>query len=315
MEVIDYIDDNAIGDMNIGNNWGNTIVIKHLDGLYTKLSHLKKESIKIAKGDYVKKGDSLALVGNSGRSPFPHLHFQVQATPYIGSKTLDYPLGNYIHHENGVFNFKSYTRPNYGDIVSNVQKNSTLSNAFNLIPGQRIQLKTLDPKYSKELQFDWEIQSDIYNYTYIFCQQTNSKAYFHNDGNVFYFTRFEGNKNSLLFAFYLALYKVLTGFYNELMITDTLPPGELNNIVLLTIQDFIAPFYVFLKTEYKMRYVKMEDDFGKSEIYLKSEVSAKIGKWSVKKYEFEILIKNDRFEHLIIIDKNRRIEVGETESN
>ncbi len=315
VEIIDYIDDNAIGEMNIQNNWGNTIVIKHLEGLYTKLCHLKKESIKVKSGDYVKKGDNIALVGNSGRSPIPHLHFQIQATPYIGSKTLDYPLGNYIRHYNGLFNFMSYDRPLQGDIVSNVQKNNTLNKAFNLIPGQSIQLKMQDKKQSRNEQFDWEVQSDIYNYTYIFCEQTNSKAYFHNDGNVFYFTRFEGNKRSLLFAFYLAAYKVLTGFYKGLQITDTLPPGELNNIVFLTLQDFIAPFYVFLKTEYKIDYVNIEDDFGKSEIHLKSEADAKIGNWIVKKFEFEIVIKNERFERLSIITNNRRIEVSEIESN
>ena len=91
-EIIDHIDDNEIGKNNTAQNWGNTIVIKHAEGLYTKLSHLKKNSFKTSKGAYVKRGDIVASCGNSGRSPEPHLHMQVQATPYIGSKTLNYPL-------------------------------------------------------------------------------------------------------------------------------------------------------------------------------------------------------------------------------
>jgi urea transporter len=88
VEVIQHIEDNPIGQINLEQNWGNTIVIRHTEGLYSKVSHLKKNSVKVKQGDYVAQGDVIALCGNSGRSPEPHLHFQVQATPYIGSKWL-----------------------------------------------------------------------------------------------------------------------------------------------------------------------------------------------------------------------------------
>ncbi|MFX7731938.1 M23 family metallopeptidase, partial [Acinetobacter baumannii] len=50
VEIIDFIEDNEIGGNNTQQNWGNTIVIKHAEGLYTKLSHLTKHSFKVAKG-------------------------------------------------------------------------------------------------------------------------------------------------------------------------------------------------------------------------------------------------------------------------
>ena len=71
----DGTDDNMIGDVNLKVNWCNTVSIKHSEKLFTKLSHLKRESIKVKEGDYVKRGDILALCGNSGRSPEPHIHF------------------------------------------------------------------------------------------------------------------------------------------------------------------------------------------------------------------------------------------------
>ena len=40
--IIDNIEDNAIGQVDMNNNWGNTIIIKHTDLLYSKLCHLKK---------------------------------------------------------------------------------------------------------------------------------------------------------------------------------------------------------------------------------------------------------------------------------
>ena len=86
--IIDHIHDNEVGKINQLQNWGNTIIIKHAEGLYSKMCHLKQNSFKVYIGQYVSQGDILALCGNSGRSPEPHLHFQVQSTPFIGSKTM-----------------------------------------------------------------------------------------------------------------------------------------------------------------------------------------------------------------------------------
>lgn len=60
---------------------GNYIVIKHGESEYSTLAHLKCGSIKVSVGDRVKKGQTLALCGNSGSSTEPHLHFQLQTGP------------------------------------------------------------------------------------------------------------------------------------------------------------------------------------------------------------------------------------------
>ena len=95
-EVIQHIEDNAIGVVNTAQNWGNTVVLRHAPGLYTQLSHLRAHSVPVKVGDYVRRGDIIGTCGNSGRSPEPHLHFQVQATPYVGSRTLAYPLAYFM---------------------------------------------------------------------------------------------------------------------------------------------------------------------------------------------------------------------------
>ncbi|MBK8507042.1 MAG: M23 family metallopeptidase [Saprospiraceae bacterium] len=121
-EVILYVEDNPVGAYNTRQNWGNTIVLKHAEGLYTKLSHLRKGSIKVVKGEYVKKGMLLAACGNSGRSPEPHLHFQVQTTPYIGSRTLAYPFASYILHDTTDKHLpETFTTPREEAVVSNIQ--------------------------------------------------------------------------------------------------------------------------------------------------------------------------------------------------
>jgi len=56
--------------------YGKFITIKHGDGLQTRYAHASKLFVK--KGDLVNKKDIIALVGNTGRSTGPHLHYEIR---------------------------------------------------------------------------------------------------------------------------------------------------------------------------------------------------------------------------------------------
>jgi murein DD-endopeptidase MepM/ murein hydrolase activator NlpD len=55
--------------------YGLTIVIDHGHGMVTQYSHLSRCLKK--KGDTIKRGEAIALMGNTGRSTGPHLHYEV----------------------------------------------------------------------------------------------------------------------------------------------------------------------------------------------------------------------------------------------
>jgi murein DD-endopeptidase MepM/ murein hydrolase activator NlpD len=55
--------------------YGRVVVIKHGHGFDTKYAHLKKSIVK--KGQHVKRGETIGLVGSSGRTTGPHLHYEV----------------------------------------------------------------------------------------------------------------------------------------------------------------------------------------------------------------------------------------------
>lgn len=304
-QIIDNVDDNNIGDVNIEQNWGNTIIIRHTDLLFSKICHIKKESFKVKVGDYLKKGDVIASGGNSGRSPQPHVHFQLQATPYIGSKTLDYPLGHYILQRNGKYELQSYQKPKENDTILNIEKNHSLNNAYHFIPGQLIVFDVTTERTKKEKQFKWEVQVDIYNQTYIYCETSGAKAYFYNDGSFHYFTHYEGSKKSLLYYFYLANFKVMDGFYKDLTIKDNYPLHITANKLLLIAQDFISPFYIFMKSEFQIKYISKKDDFTDSDIELESKSTIKIGKIITNQLQFNISIKNNCIDKIIAIQGDK----------
>jgi murein DD-endopeptidase MepM/ murein hydrolase activator NlpD len=58
------------------NAHGNNIVVSHSKGLRTWYMHLNKSLV--SKGDHVNKGDKIGLLGSTGRSTGPHLHYEIQ---------------------------------------------------------------------------------------------------------------------------------------------------------------------------------------------------------------------------------------------
>ena len=302
-EINDGIADNPTGDVNLSQNWGNSIVIKHTEYLYSQLSHLKAGTIEVRKGDTVRKGQVLALVGNSGRSPYPHLHFQLQSTPFVGSETLEYPIGYYVVREEKEFRLQSFEKPSLGDVVSNIRTNELLKKALHFIPGQ--QFEFIHKEKGKQESLLWEVKTDPYNNAYFHCRKSNSFAYFHNDGSVHYFKNFIGNRKSLLFHFYLALYKVQTGFYRDLEITDEVPVNQTFGGLRLILQDFISPFYFFLKSHYRIRYASMDDELSPTAITLRSQiVNASFGE-TISGFEFEITIDRAGIQKIQLTEKGQ----------
>lgn len=293
--VQDHVEDNETGGVNTLQNWGNSIVMYHTDGLYSQVSHLKKESIKYTIGDYVKKGEILAYCGNSGRSPEPHIHFQLQSTPEIGAKTLDFPLAYYLVKTNQSWELKTFAIPKEGELICGIETNTLLKNAFDFIPGKK--LKWRIEQVGKTDQFQhWEVFTDSLNHSYIYCYDTHATAYFYNDGNMFVFTDFLGDQTSLLYHFYLANYKLILGYYQGLSIEEKYPVATLKMKLFDLFQDVFAPFYRFVQSNYRIEYVHVDDVHLTTKIQLNATAELSIASWykAITNYE-TLMTTNELF--------------------
>ena len=245
-EVVDHIDDNPVGAVNTTDNWGNSIVIKHAEGLYSQVSHLKKNSAKVKKGDFVKQGDVIGMCGNSGRSPEPHLHFQIQVTAAIGSKTIAYPFAIYLERYSGKNRLCNFETPAEGALISSIPVNKPIKQAFNLQPGYLAKLSS-PGREDEEL----EVFTDAWNQSYIYCKTSGATAYFVKNGASFYFTSYYGSEKSLLFYFYLAAYKIVFTGDPDIEVSDSFPPNVFINKISLWLNDFVAPFKQLIKLAYR----------------------------------------------------------------
>jgi len=67
---------------------GNYVIVDIGDDKYACYAHMVNGSVRVANGDTVTEGQVLGLMGNSGNSDIPHLHFQVvEGTPsFLGAE-------------------------------------------------------------------------------------------------------------------------------------------------------------------------------------------------------------------------------------
>ena len=300
--VENHIDDNEIGCINQEQNWGNSIVIKHAEGLYTKISHLKKNSIKVGVNEFLKSGDIIASCGNSGRSPEPHLHFQVQATPYIGSKTLAYPLAHFIVEKNGKPEVMEYAVPGETDIVYRANPSHPLIEAFEFLPGYNLIVNA--PQMPEG---HWEVFTDAWNNSYIYCHNSKAIAYFSHSEEVFYFTSFEGDRNSLLYYFYLACYKVYLSVEPALPAYDKFPLRLNRGNPLQWLQDIVAPFVIFSRLHYRSLNKVESPNFLNPSISIESSQTGHFLFYKKTLRNFTVMVKDSRIRSFTFQKNNKNL--------
>ena len=82
--AVDSMPDNIPGKLpavTVAGISGNHVILRLSDGRYALYAHLQHGSLKVRRGQRVKRGDVIALLGNSGQATAPHLHFQVMNAP------------------------------------------------------------------------------------------------------------------------------------------------------------------------------------------------------------------------------------------
>ncbi|MHB8381838.1 MAG: M23 family metallopeptidase [Candidatus Binataceae bacterium] len=75
---------------------GNAVILDLGGGNYAMYAHMQPGSVRVAAGDRVTRGEVLGLVGNSGNTLAPHLHFQLMDSPHsLESNGLPYEIDHY----------------------------------------------------------------------------------------------------------------------------------------------------------------------------------------------------------------------------
>jgi urea transporter len=224
VEVVDGLPDSPVGQPDLEERWGNVVVIHHGPGLYSLVAHLSRGSVKVKPGQRVKQGEPLGLCGSSGRSPVPHLHFQLQATPRVGSPTIPVELHDVIgagEHRDRLF---GACVPEEGQRLRNADADSAMAAMLRFEPGETLALWHEGPGASRMERVVPEL--DLLGNQLLRSQSGASLAFRRLDG---VFTSYEvlGSRDTGLHLLRAALPRVPLEAGEELVWSDVVPASPL----------------------------------------------------------------------------------------
>jgi Peptidase family M23 len=102
VDTLSTLDDQVPGQLpdpktiTLENVDGNHVVLDLGHNKYAFYAHLQKNSLLVSKGDHVKRGQVLGLLGNTGNTSAPHLHFHLMdGSSVLGSSGLPYVIDGF----------------------------------------------------------------------------------------------------------------------------------------------------------------------------------------------------------------------------
>jgi hypothetical protein len=101
---------------------GNHVIERIGEGVYATFAHLQPGSVRVKLGARVHLGQMLGLLGNSGNSNAPHLHFQIcDANSVLGCEGLPYAISSFEVEgrwkPDGSVTTHSFELPTEGEVV------------------------------------------------------------------------------------------------------------------------------------------------------------------------------------------------------
>lgn len=299
--VVNDITDNEIGSVNRENNWGNAIVIYDPRGFYVKICHLKKDSVIPKPGMVVETGQLIAQCGNSGYSPYPHIHIQVQNKAENSASTLEFRFEQVLTPDG---KYHNKLLPKKGQKISAMYSSIKKKKIFELLMKNSFEFsfsKKIREKKVFEKKEILNVVMDTDGTT--FLENGKSRLYFETYRNVFRFYKYCGSKNSMLRYVYLAM-PSLPLCENKIFWDDFLPLNvSLNNIC----KNFILLLQsVYQKISENRIQLSYDDNFR----FKSSNSTLFFGKVIMQS---DCLIKIDHkkfIEQMIILQKNSEIEIN-----
>ncbi|HEY2513523.1 MAG TPA: urea transporter [Polyangiaceae bacterium] len=247
------VPDNAVGGLELQRNWGNVVVLHHAPGLFSLVAHLAQGSARVAEGNRVRRGDVLGLCGNSGRSPRPHLHFQLQGTAALGAVTLPCTFSDAACIHQGAERVAPARTPREGEVLRNLAPDEARA-AFLSFPVGATSTYRVAGR-TETLEHDL----DLYGQRLLRSRELGAALYFATTEEGLTAYEALGARRSVVHLLRKALGRVLFDTADALVWSDHLPARATGHVLLRPLRDLVAPFVPSAGLEMEYRAVRADD--------------------------------------------------------
>jgi len=230
------VPDNEVGAMDLDRNWGNHVIVQHGVGLYSLVAHLARGSVKVVKGQRVRRGEVIGLSGSSGRSPRPHLHFHLQGSAALGAPTLPCRFSDVVVGEGGGARVETACTPAEGDVVRNLEPGEDVAAYFALEVGQRFALRCGQAVESIACE------ADLFGRLLLRAEERPATLFFGQSESFFIAYDAVGAPGSALHLLRTALPRVPFEASEALRWTDHLPARHFRPWLGRVLVDLLSPF-------------------------------------------------------------------------
>jgi urea transporter len=253
VRVVDGVPDNPIGEVNLQDNWGNLVIIHHAPLVYSMMAHLAPGSLKVQEGQIVRRGDLVGLCGNSGRSPYPHLHFQIQATSRIGAGTTPVELHDVVVDEGDGPKLRATHVPDEDGMLRNIDAQPELKMPFRFQVDREVRFRISRNGRVRDEVITPEI--DLYG-NLLLRSDRDAVLFYERTDSLFTVYDVLGSPRSALRLIQAALARVPFERSEELEWSDYLPMSRYVLGPLHWLWDFAAPFVSWrgLRLSYRQRW-------------------------------------------------------------
>lgn len=204
VRVQDGLPDNVPGEVDVRNNWGNFVLLRIPTGRHVLLAHLRKNSVQVKEGQSIKVGTPLAHCGNSGRSPQPHLHLQVQVDAKLGSPTCPFHMCSVlVKRANSAPEYCVIALPGETDRVEAVESSAALASSMHLPVGRSFTYQMACPRVPPTTQ-KLSVELTLEGQFRIVADNGASAAFEEANGVLAFYDR-RGPRNRLLDVWLIAL--------------------------------------------------------------------------------------------------------------
>ena len=223
VRVVDAYPDNPIGVTDRVNNWGNLVVLRDERDFFVEISHFAEGSIRVREGEWVERGTLLSLCGNSGYSPQPHIHVQVQATENVGAPTIPFSFVGF--QADGAFYANDV--PPVESRVESLPVEKALENRMDFVLDEtyRFRVEGCDAtRFPGVREGELELTVRMAPDATFYLDSGKGRLYFGAHEGTFYFYRLEGS-DPCLGALFLALPRLPLAYRRGLAWSDHVPTG------------------------------------------------------------------------------------------